>query len=303
MQAALGRVGCELPLYHAKLSAGERDRILGRFSGWLDPPLKAVICTSAFSMGLDVADVRAVIKWQHPSAVEDYLQEFGRSGRDGRPALSLLFGDGGRESGLLQWMPNKTAEDVVSENKRTYAQAQETLRGKTDRRDGPADRTADALLSRRAHRSARRPADHAAPHAGAAHRGLGILDTHARTQRRCVLRLLQPRARHAASRRRVHPRYGWPRHREAATTPPRAPEWRGWRAATATVAALTLGLGIIALTAGSSGENDHGAVARDTFERYTAAGIRSSQRDVWLRLDLQASARATRRLGSAPPGY
>jgi ATP-dependent DNA helicase RecQ len=135
VQAALQRIGCDLPLYHAKLPAGKRDHILGRFTGALDPPLKGVICTSAFSMGLDVADVRAVVNWRHPSAVEDYLQEFGRGGRDGEPTLALLFGEGGRESGLLHWMADKTAEEVIAQRTRTREEAQTTLRGKQERID------------------------------------------------------------------------------------------------------------------------------------------------------------------------
>jgi ATP-dependent DNA helicase RecQ len=135
VQAALRAIDCDLALYHAKLPADEREHIMRRFTGALDPPLRAVICTSAFSMGIDVPDVRAVISWQHPAAVEDYLQEFGRGGRDGHPALALLFGDGGRESGLLRWMAEKTAESVVVNNERTHAEAQNTLRGKKDRID------------------------------------------------------------------------------------------------------------------------------------------------------------------------
>jgi RecQ family ATP-dependent DNA helicase len=133
VQEALGAVGCELPLYHAKLPRREREHILGRFRGELAPSLKAVICTSAFSMGLDVPDVRAVVNWQHPAAVEDYLQEFGRGGRDGQPALALLFTDGGREAGLLHWMVKKTAEQVVAEGGRTQEQAHSTLSGKQER--------------------------------------------------------------------------------------------------------------------------------------------------------------------------
>jgi ATP-dependent DNA helicase RecQ len=133
VQGILRSAGCDLPLYHAKLPIRERRDLLGRFTGALDPPLKAVICTSAFSMGLDVPDVRAVINWQHTAAVEDYLQEFGRGGRDGAPAVAVLFTDGGREAGLLHWMAEKTAENVVAERKRSPEAAQETLSGKRKR--------------------------------------------------------------------------------------------------------------------------------------------------------------------------
>lgn len=132
-QEALRAAGCDLSLYHAKLPAREREGILGRFTGTLDPPLKAVICTSAFSMGLDVPDVRTVINWQHTAAVEDHLQEFGSAGRDGDPALALLFRDGGKDAGLLHWMANKNAEQVVAEGKRTCEHSQEALRGKQQR--------------------------------------------------------------------------------------------------------------------------------------------------------------------------
>ena len=43
---------------------------------WREPTsVDRIICTSAFGMGLDVSNVRMVIHWQHPSSVEDYLQE------------------------------------------------------------------------------------------------------------------------------------------------------------------------------------------------------------------------------------
>jgi ATP-dependent DNA helicase RecQ len=135
VQAALNAVGCELPFYYGQLAADRQEHIFGRFSGALDPPLKGVICTSAFSMGLDISDVRAVVNWQHPAAVEDYLQEFGRGGRDGKPALALLFSDDGRETRLLHWMADKTAEKVVEDGNRSLAEAQETLRGKKQRID------------------------------------------------------------------------------------------------------------------------------------------------------------------------
>lgn len=115
LKAALAEDGLNLPFYHAKLAtANERDMIIGRFTGRLDgeAPLRAVICTNAFGMGLDVPDVRLVINWQHPSSVEDYLQEFGRAGRDGKPALAVLLTEGGPERGLLEFMARTTADNA-----------------------------------------------------------------------------------------------------------------------------------------------------------------------------------------------
>ncbi len=73
----------------------ERDTIIGRFTGRIEPAVSAVICTNAFGMGIDMPDVRLVIHWQHPASSEDYLQEFGRAGRDGKPAVAVLFTEPG----------------------------------------------------------------------------------------------------------------------------------------------------------------------------------------------------------------
>src|SRR5262249_958388 len=70
-----------------------------------------IICTSAFGMGLDVPNVRLVIHWQHPSSVEDYLQEFGRAGRDGQPSVAvLLHTRHGGDIGLLNFMAARTSD-------------------------------------------------------------------------------------------------------------------------------------------------------------------------------------------------
>ena len=60
-------------------------------------------------MGLDLPDVRLVIHGQHPASVEDYLQEFGRAGRDQKVAVAVLF-TGENDVRLLTFMAEKTSE-------------------------------------------------------------------------------------------------------------------------------------------------------------------------------------------------
>lgn len=53
--------------------------------------LRVVIATVAFGMGIDCPDVRQVIHIAAPNDIESYVQETGRAGRDGPPALALLL--------------------------------------------------------------------------------------------------------------------------------------------------------------------------------------------------------------------
>ena len=54
-------------------------------------PLRIVIATIAFGLGIDCPDVRQVIHIGPPSDVESYIQHIGRSGRDSLPSHALLL--------------------------------------------------------------------------------------------------------------------------------------------------------------------------------------------------------------------
>ena len=110
VQQGLRALGLDVPFFHSKLgTANDRDMLLGRFLGRLEPAANVVICTNAFGMGLDLPNVRLVVHWQHPASVEDYLQEFGRAGRDGAPSVAVLF-TGEKDTRLLTFMANVTVE-------------------------------------------------------------------------------------------------------------------------------------------------------------------------------------------------
>lgn len=56
-------------------------------------PLRIVIATIAFGLGVDCAGVRKIVHVGPPNDIEDYVQQLGRAGRDGKPAIAeVLFG-------------------------------------------------------------------------------------------------------------------------------------------------------------------------------------------------------------------
>ena len=108
----LSELGLNLPFFHSKCgTANERDLLIGRFTGRIEPLAPVIICTNAFGMGLDVSDVRLVVHWQHPASLEDYLQEFGRAGRDGKQSLAVLL-TSHEDEGLLKFMAQKTVNNA-----------------------------------------------------------------------------------------------------------------------------------------------------------------------------------------------
>ncbi|MGA0332442.1 MAG: RecQ family ATP-dependent DNA helicase [Kiritimatiellia bacterium] len=77
----LRRAGYAAEAYHAGLSAEERHRIQDVFMAGSD---SMVVATIAFGMGIDKADIRNVIHYNPPKSLENYMQETGRAGRDGK---------------------------------------------------------------------------------------------------------------------------------------------------------------------------------------------------------------------------
>jgi len=74
--------------YHAGIPLPARREAQERFHSGRT---RVIVATSAFGMGIDKADVRAVIHYDVPGSIEAYYQESGRAGRDGERAHAVLF--------------------------------------------------------------------------------------------------------------------------------------------------------------------------------------------------------------------
>ena len=54
-------------------------------------PLRLVIATIAYGMGIDIPDIRSIMHFGASEDVEMYVEAIGRAGRDSKQANALLF--------------------------------------------------------------------------------------------------------------------------------------------------------------------------------------------------------------------
>jgi len=89
--------------YHAKMDSDARRRNQER---WMSDEVRVLVGTIAFGLGINKATVRSVIHLALPKSVEQFYQEAGRAGRDGKPADCILLWRK-QDAGLLGYFANQ----------------------------------------------------------------------------------------------------------------------------------------------------------------------------------------------------
>ena len=95
--------------FHGKTQTKDRTKII---NDWDENKIDLIIATNAFGVGMDKQDVRTVIHGMIPDSLDQFYQEVGRGGRDGKSCVSLtVFEKGDIAKGQKQSKPTILTTD------------------------------------------------------------------------------------------------------------------------------------------------------------------------------------------------
>lgn len=74
--------------FHARLTMDAKRRTIDSFR---NGTTNILFATSAFGLGMDIPNIRTALHIRPPPSIEEYYQQVGRAGRDGKPAKAIAL--------------------------------------------------------------------------------------------------------------------------------------------------------------------------------------------------------------------
>ncbi|KAI2470178.1 ATP-dependent DNA helicase [Annulohypoxylon bovei var. microspora] len=84
----LSKQGFDVVAFHAGLKTDVKTLIQDNF---MANKVTIVVATIAFGMGIDKPDIRNILHFDLSSTIEEYSQQIGRAGRDGKPSHCMFY--------------------------------------------------------------------------------------------------------------------------------------------------------------------------------------------------------------------
>ncbi|KAH8673331.1 P-loop containing nucleoside triphosphate hydrolase protein [Xylariales sp. PMI_506] len=80
--------GFSAKAFHAGMQSATKAQIQEDFMAGKIP---IIVATIAFGMGIDKADIRTIVHFDLSATIEEYSQQIGRAGRDGKPSTCMFY--------------------------------------------------------------------------------------------------------------------------------------------------------------------------------------------------------------------